>query len=101
VSPDSPAESKGLEERLGIAHIKILSDPDLKVTDTYALRHVGGRSSTGEDKPYPTTFIVDGKGVIAAKFENQTYRDRPDPGQILDAARTAASSPRQRTDNIV
>ena len=85
-------ESKDLIERLGLPHIQILSDPELAVTDTYGLRHVAGRASTSEDKPYPTTFIVDAKGMIMAKFENETYRERPDPERVLEAVRLAVTS---------
>ena len=84
VSPDTPAESEELRQRLSLA-FSILSDPDLTLTDTYGLRHPGGRAATGEDKPFPTTFIVDARGVVRAKFENDTYRDRPSPKDVLAA----------------
>lgn len=84
VTPDTPAESEDLRQRLSLS-FSLLSDPDLKVTDTYGLRHKAGRASTGQDMPFPTTFIVDAQGVVRAKFENETYRDRPSPKDVLEA----------------
>ena len=84
VSPDTNEESEELRGRLSLS-FSILSDPDLAVTDTYGLRHAGGRSATGEDKPYPTTFVVDAQGIVRAVFENETYRDRPSPKDVLAA----------------
>jgi peroxiredoxin len=92
VSPDTGAESEDLRQRLGLA-FAILSDPDLAITDLFGLRHIGGRSATGEDKPFPTTFIVDAKGVIKTKIENDTYRDRPSPKEVLGALKDAIPIP--------
>jgi peroxiredoxin len=86
ISPDSGEESEELRQRLSLA-FPILSDPDLAVTDTFGLRHAGGRSATGEDKPYPTTFVVDARGIVKQIFANETYRDRPSPKDVLAALR--------------
>jgi peroxiredoxin len=92
VSPDSEAESQDLRQKLSLA-FSILSDADLTVTDSFGLRHVGGRAATGEDKPFPTTFIVDGHGIVRAKIENDTYRDRPSPKDVLAALKEAIAAP--------
>jgi len=84
VSPDSPAESEELRQRLSLAYT-ILADADLAITDSFGLRHVGGRASTGRDMPFPSTFIVDAEGIVRAKFENETYRERPSPKEVLAA----------------
>jgi peroxiredoxin len=84
VSPDTPAESEDLRQRLGLT-FTILSDPELHVTDEFSLRHVGGRAATGQDMPFPTTFILDAGGTVTAILENQTYRDRPSPKDVLAA----------------
>jgi len=89
VSPDTQVESEELRQRLSLA-FTILSDPDLAVTDAYGLRHPGGRAATGEDKPFPTTFIVDAHGVVRDKIENETYRDRPSPKDVLTALKKLA-----------
>ena len=86
VSPDSPVESEDLRRRLGLTFI-ILSDADLSVTDSFGLRHVGGRGSTGQDMPFPTTFLVHSDGTVLAKFENETYQDRPAPKDVLAAVK--------------
>lgn len=36
--------------------------------------------------PYPGIFLVDPNGVIQAKFAQESYRDRPDFGNVLEAA---------------
>jgi len=94
ISPDSAVESEELRQRLSLA-FSILSDPDLAVTDAFGLRHLGGRSATGEDKPYPTTFVLDADGVVKMKIENETYRDRPSPKEVLAALRESVAVPIQ------
>lgn len=84
ISPDTPEESSALIERLTLG-FSILSDADLAVTDRFGLRHVGGRASTGQDMPFPTTFILDPLGIVRARIENDTYRDRPSPKDVLAA----------------
>jgi peroxiredoxin len=92
VSPDSAVDSDELRGRLHLA-FKVLSDDDLAVTDVFGLRHVGGQASTGTDMPFPTTFIVDEAGVVRQKFENETYKDRPSPRDVLAAFKTVLSVP--------
>ncbi|MGE0056678.1 MAG: peroxiredoxin family protein [Dehalococcoidia bacterium] len=84
ISPDTPEESAALIERLSLSY-SILSDADLAITDRFGLRHPGGRASTGQDMPFPTTFIVDPLGIVRARIENDTYRDRPNPKDVLAA----------------
>ena len=92
VSPDSAVESEELRQKLSLA-FGILSDSDLTVMDRFGLRHIGGRAATGEDKPFPTTFIVDANGIVKAKIENDTYRDRPSPKDVLAALKEAIAAP--------
>ena len=92
ISPDTEAESQDLKQRLGLT-FAILSDPDLSVTDAYGLRHVSGRAATGQDMPFPTTFVVDADGIVRAKIENETYRDRPSPKDVMAALKEAVSAP--------
>jgi len=82
-----PAENRELQERLGLTFL-ILSDAGLLVTEQFGLRHAGGRASTGEDKPFPTTFILDARGLVRAKFENESHRVRPDPQNVLVALKS-------------
>jgi peroxiredoxin/alkylhydroperoxidase family enzyme len=92
VSPDSPEESEELRKRLSLS-FTILSDSDLAVTDAFGLRHVGGRASTGQDMPFPTTFLVSPDGTVLAKFENETYRDRPSPKDVLATVQRLLAGP--------
>lgn len=87
VSPDTREESRELQERLSLS-FPILSDAGLAVTDAFGLRHPGGRAATGEDKPFPTTFVLDARGIVRAKFENETHRVRPEPDKLLAALKT-------------
>ena len=36
--------------------------------------------------PYPGIFLISSDGIIRAKFAEESYRDRPDFSDILDAA---------------
>jgi peroxiredoxin len=96
VSPDTGAESEELRERLSLA-FPILSDPDLAVTDAFGLRHAGGRSATGEDKPFPTTFIVDAEGIVRTRLENESHRERPSPKDVFAALKAVAPLSSQPT----
>jgi peroxiredoxin len=91
VSPDRPAENAELCQRLQLP-FSILADPNLAVTDAFGLRHTGGRLTTGEDKPFPTTFVLDARGTVAARLENETYRHRPQPQEVLSALKEAAGA---------
>jgi peroxiredoxin len=86
ISPDTPAETEELRKRLGLT-FTILSDANLSVTDSFGLRHVGGRGSTGQDTPFPTTFLVQSDGTVLTKFENETYQERPSPKDVLAAVK--------------
>lgn len=41
--------------------------------------------------PYPGIFLVDTDGIILYKFAEESYRDRPDFGNIVEAAAEMAS----------
>lgn len=78
VSPDSVEENRGVAERLSLS-FPILSDPDLTLTDSLGLRHVGARPGGG-DVPRPAVFIVsDGEIRWRALTDNWRVRVRPDP----------------------
>ena len=90
MSPDTPDENVQFRQENGLP-FALLSDVDMSVTDKYGLRHPGGRAATGEDKPYPTTFIIDGQGRVLARLENETHRQRPQPETVLQALRDAVA----------
>ncbi len=87
VSPNAPEQNSDLAKQLG-SRFRILSDPDLAITETFGIRHVG--AAAGIDRPHPTTFVADAAGTLSASFENETYRVRPDPSAVLQALRDAA-----------
>lgn len=41
--------------------------------------------------PYPGIFLVDSEGVIRYKFAEESYRDRPDFANIVEAAAEMAN----------
>jgi peroxiredoxin len=87
VSPNSPEQNVELAQKLDLSY-RILSDPDMSVTDRYGIRHVG--AAGGADLPYPTTFVIDASGTLRQTFVNETYRQRPDAADVLEAILDAA-----------
>lgn len=65
----------------------LLSDPGSKTIDAYGIRNRGVRPGRAEGIPHPTIFLVDGKGVVTAKLQEESYRDRPTVEQIVAAAK--------------
>lgn len=61
---------------------QLLSDPDLKVIDTYSVRHPGGGG--GKDIARPATFILDREGVVRWRELTENYRIRVRPERILE-----------------
>jgi peroxiredoxin len=99
VSVDPPEVSERLRRRLGL-EIRFLSDPDATLMDPLHIRHRGGRpgflspaeGAAGADIFLPTTFLLDGDGVIRWIYRPDTYRVRASPREVLaaiDAARAA------------
>jgi peroxiredoxin len=99
VSVDPPEVSERLRRRLGL-EIRFLSDPDGTLMEPLHIRHRGGRpgflppaaGAAGADIFLPTTFLVDGGGVIRWIYRPDTYRVRASPRELLaaiDAARAA------------
>jgi peroxiredoxin len=99
VSVDPPEVSERLRRRLGL-EIRFLSDPDGTLMDPLHIRHRGGRpgflppaeGAARADIFLPTTFLLDGDGVIRWIYRPDTYRVRASPREVLaaiDAARTA------------
>jgi len=87
VSPDPPDQNEQLRAKLGVS-FRILSDVGMAVTDMYGVRHLGAAGP--RDLPYPTTFIVDAGGLVVQRFDNETYRVRPDPRLVVEALLAAA-----------
>lgn len=57
-------------------------DPDLKAaTDTYVA--VGGAFPEAVGTPYPGTFMLDGDGVVIARFFEDSYRERNTTANVM------------------
>lgn len=77
---------KTVEEDQGI-EFKMLHDADVRVVNAFGVRNLDyapGHRAYGI--PYPGIFVIDAEGVIAAKFAEEDYRDRPAFEAVLEAA---------------
>ena len=57
-----------------------VTDPDYKVTQAYGLRWDAARETA-----YPSTFVIDQKGVVRFSKISKSHGDRAKPADILDA----------------
>jgi len=80
VSVDPVATNAEAVRDLGAA-FHILSDPEMKVIDTYGLRHREGHE--GEDVARPASFLIDDDGVVIWRNLAESIRVRPRPEDIL------------------
>jgi peroxiredoxin len=58
-----------------------LSDPDHKVIDRYGLLN----PNDARGLPYPTSYVIDKRGVVRWKFTEINYKIRPTNAMILEA----------------
>ena len=68
----------------------MLSDPDLVVTDRYNLRNPKNfalKSGIIVPLAIPTTFLVDGAGIVRWIDQADDYQRRSDPERVLAAIR--------------
>jgi hypothetical protein len=83
ISYDSVAVLYNFAERRGI-HFPLLSDPDSKVIrELGILNETVPKDSPFFGVPFPGSFVLDGKGVIAAKYFEDDFRERYTSGDIL------------------
>jgi len=62
----------------------ILSDPDLRMTDAYRLRHTGG-GPEGHDIAHSASVLIDRDGVVRWTKVTRNLRVRPTPADVLAA----------------
>lgn len=87
ICSDTPAEIRKGRGRHGLDAV-MLSDADLRVTDLYGLRNSGNVTPRGwTDLPIPTTFLVDGEGVVRWIDQARDYQIRSHPDRVLGAIR--------------
>src|SRR5437899_549317 len=67
---------------------RLLSDPDSAVITAFGILNtlVPDDESTFRGIPFPGAYVIDGDGVIVAKFFEDTYQMRPGPDVLLGAA---------------
>jgi len=83
---DSVEVLKTVEEDQGV-EFTLLHDEEVGHVNSLGIRNLDyepGHRVYGI--PYPGIFLVDPNGVIQAKFAEESYRDRPDFGNVLEAA---------------
>jgi len=78
---DSPGQNVTVVRDLDLG-FPVLSDPALKVIDTYGLRHPGA-GPEGRDIARPASFLIDTEGIIRWRDLTNNYRIRPHPDVIL------------------
>ena len=83
VCTDTPEEIRKGRRKHG-ARATMLSDPDLVVTDRYGLRNPSNLTPKGiRGMPIPTTFLVDGEGIVRWIDQSENYQVRSHPDRVL------------------
>jgi hypothetical protein len=83
ITYDSPEVIRNFSARLGIT-VPILSDPGSKIINDFGILNTNiPRTSFQYGIPFPGTYTVDTKGVVTAKYFEDTYRERVTPNFIL------------------
>jgi peroxiredoxin len=90
LSTDQPEEIREERHFHGL-QARMLSDPDLLVTDAFGLRnqafHTAPPGDDAEALPVPTTLLVDTDGKVVWIDMSEDYQRRSDPQVVLDAMR--------------
>lgn len=83
ITYDSPEVIRNFSDRLGIT-VPILSDQGSKIINDFGILNTNiPRTSFQYGIPFPGTYTVDTKGVVTAKYFEDTYRERVTPNFIL------------------
>jgi peroxiredoxin len=91
VSSDTVEKTASGRGKHGLRAV-MLSDPDLAVTDRYNIRNPRNfalKSGIIVPLAIPTTFLVDGAGVVRWIDQAEDYQRRSDPERVLAAIRAA------------
>ncbi len=89
MSSDSVEKTASGMSKHGLRAV-MLSDPDLVVTDRYNLRNPKNfalKSGIIVPLAIPTTFLVDGAGIVRWIDQADDYQKRSDPERVLAAIR--------------
>ena len=89
VSTDTPAQIQKQRGKHG-CKATMLSDTDLSITDRYQLRNPTNITPKGiAGMPIPTTYLVDGEGVVRWIDQSDNYQVRSQPSRVLGAIQEA------------
>lgn len=90
VSTDHPEEIRAERDGHGL-QARMLSDPDLVVTDAFGLRNIGYHSAPpGDDTkalPVPTSLLISKEGKVLWMDKSENYQRRSGPEVVLAALR--------------
>ena len=86
ITYDSVELLKTVQEDQGV-EFTLLHDEDVKHVNAFGIRNMDyepGQRAYGI--PYPGLFLISPEGVIQYKFSEESYRNRPDFAEVLEAA---------------
>ena len=86
ISYDSVDTISSFSEKSGI-QFPLLSDKNSKVIDGFKVRNKGATKGKAVGVPHPVLFLVDSKGVVAAKLGYEGYKKRPPADEIIAAVK--------------
>ena len=86
ISYDPVATNAAAAAKLGLT-LPLLSDPGSKIIDAYGIRNEDAKGRSA-GVPHPVLFVLDRNGVIRAKLMRETFRDRPESGEIIAAVKS-------------
>ncbi len=88
ITYDAPADLKKFHDRNSIA-FPIAHDPNSELIKRLGILNLGPQPGDGAyGIPYPGMFLLDKNGVVLSKFAEESYKDRPDYGHVLESAAT-------------
>lgn len=102
ITYDSPEIIKNFTGRLGIS-VPILSDPESKIITAFGILNTNiPRTNFQYGIPFPGTYTVSTKGVVTAKYFEDTYRERVTPNLILSRQfrETGIQKSQARTEHL-
>ena len=85
ISYDSVDALRSYAEEQNIEYL-MLSDEGSKTIDAYGIRNTEA-SSRIDGIPYPGTYLLDGSGVVRAKFFIDGYQQRHSDADLIKAAK--------------
>lgn len=86
ISYDAPATSAAAATKLGLT-FPLLSDAGSATITAFGILNAEAKGKAA-GVAHPVVFIVDGRGVIRAKLGRESYKDRPESGEIIAAVKS-------------